>query len=169
MFALPDSLAREGLALRAASESDRAFQRALFAASRPDAPVLAAWPAEQREPFLDSQFHFQSLHYAQHHAAADFLILEQEGAPIGRLILDRSGSDWMVVDIALMPQMRGQGIGTRLMQAVQGGARAAGAGGVSLSVEVMNGGAYALYARLGFVAGEDPDSGSHIPMRWPSG
>jgi RimJ/RimL family protein N-acetyltransferase len=165
-FALPENLAREGLSLRAARESDRAFQRALFAAARPDAPFLAAWPAEQREPFLDSQFHFQSVHYAQHHAGADFLILEQGGAPIGRLILDRTGRDWCVVDIALVPQTRGQGIGTKVLRAVQDAVGAAGAAGIELSVEIMNGGAHALYARLGFVAGEDPDNGAHIPMRW---
>jgi ribosomal protein S18 acetylase RimI-like enzyme len=165
-FALPGSLAREGFFLRPASESDRAFQRALFGTARPDAQFLAAWPAEQREPFLDSQFHFQSIHYAQHHAGADFLILEQGGVAIGRLILDRTGRDWCVVDIALAPQTRGQGIGTKVLLAVQDAARAAGAAGIELSVEIMNGGAYALYARLGFVAGEDPDNGAHIPMRW---
>ena len=166
MFVLPESMGREGFALRPSGEEDRAFQRVLFAASRTDAPFLAVWPSEQREPFLDSQFHFQSIHFAQAHAGADFLILERDGAPLGRLILDRTGADWMVVDIAMVPERRGQGIGTRLLRAVQEGARAAGASGVVLSVEVMNGAAYALYARLGFVAGQDVEMGTHIPMRW---
>jgi ribosomal protein S18 acetylase RimI-like enzyme len=169
MFVLPESMAREGFALRPAGEEDRAFQRALFAASRTDAPFLAAWPAEQREPFLDSQFHFQTVHYAQAHAGADFLILERDGTPLGRLILDRAGGDWMIVDIAVVPQLRGQGIGTRLLRAVQDGARTAGVSGVVLSVEVMNGAAYALYQRLGFVPRQDIEMGSHIPMRWDAG
>ena len=164
MFALPDSLAREGLALRPAADGDRAFQRALFAASRADAVFLAAWPAAQREPFLDQQFHFQSVHYARFHAGADFLILERHGAPIGRLILEHDTPDWHIVDIALAPQTRGQGVGGAVLRALQDGVRAAGAAGIMLNVEVMNDGAQRLYRRMGFVPRED--NGSHIEMYW---
>ena len=164
MFALPEILAREGLSLRPAADGDRAFQRALFATARADAVYLAAWPPEQREPFLDQQFHFQSVHYARFHAGADFLILERQGEPIGRLILEHDAPDWHIVDIALLPQTRGQGTGGALMRAVQDGVRDAGATGLMLNVEVMNEGAQRFYHRLGFVPRED--NGTHIEMYW---
>ena len=164
MFALPQHLARMGLALRPAAESDRAFQRMLFATARTDAMFLAAWPPAQREPFLDQQFHFQSIHYARVHAGADFMIVENHDVPIGRLILESDAPDWHIVDIALLPQTRGQGIGGGLLKALQDGVRSAGAAGIMLNVETMNEGALRLYTRAGFVPRED--NGSHIEMYW---
>jgi ribosomal protein S18 acetylase RimI-like enzyme len=164
MFALPDNLAREGLLLRPVADGDGAFQRALFASARLDAMYLVAWPAEQREPFLDQQFHFQSIHYARFHPGADFLILECHRVPIGRLILEHDTPDWHIVDIALLPQTRRQGTGGALLRALQDGVRAAGAAGIMLNVEVMNEGAQRLYRRLGFVPRED--HGAHVEMYW---
>lgn len=162
MFALPDELVRAGVALRPDAPSDRPFLRALFATARLDAPFLAHWPAEQREPFLDQQFQFQDLHYRRYHAGADFLIVERRGAPAGRIVLDRSAPDWCLVDIALLPQTRGQGLGAGLLRAMQAAAAASGAASIELNVEVGNP-ARRLYERLGFAEVEG-ESGTHTAM-----
>ncbi|MEJ0026240.1 MAG: GNAT family N-acetyltransferase [Rhizomicrobium sp.] len=151
--------------MRDAEAGDVPFLRALFGSARPDAQVLASWPAQQRELFLDDQFRFQSMHYRRVYEHADFLIVEREGKPVGRLILDRRPDDWRIVDISLLPQSRGRGLGTALLRAVQREAVSAGAKTVSLSVENANP-ARALYARLGFVEGED--GGTHLAMAWPA-
>ena len=167
-FRLTDELARDGYTLRAACDSDRPFQRALFATARSDAALLALWPASQREPFLDQQFGFQDTHYRNYYPTAEFLILERHGEPIGRLVLDRGATDWQVVDIALVPQSRGRGAGAAVLRALQDGVVAAGASTLSLSVELGNIGARRLYTRLGFVEVPDADLDTHIPMVWTS-
>ncbi len=165
MFALSDEAARDGLTLRPAEPGDRAFFRALFATTRLDAPILAQWPAAERDRFLDSQFQFQDQHYRGVYAAADFLVIAQHGAPAGRLILERGAETWLIVDIGLLPQLRGRGLGETLLKAIQRGAAAAGAASVTLNVEVGNR-ARDLYTRLGFA--ETDDSGTHIAMEWRS-
>lgn len=71
---------------------------------------------------------------------------------------------WLVVDeihinnVAILPGMRGQGIGTVLMQRVLEEARDLGAQRATLEVRVSNEGARRLYERLGFyVAGTRRD------------
>jgi ribosomal protein S18 acetylase RimI-like enzyme len=60
--------------------------------------------------------------------------------------------------IALLPEARGQGIGTRLMERLITEARDAGYPGISLSVSVQNPARH-LYERLGFrIVSEDDES-----------
>jgi GNAT superfamily N-acetyltransferase len=162
VFALPSELVRDGLSLRKADERDRPFQRAVFGTARRDAQLLAQWPG--RDALYDSQFELQSRHFAGAFPEADVLIVERDGVPIGRLILDRAKAVWWVVDIALMPAARGKGIGTALLRQIQDAARVTGAKSVGLHVELGNP-AHALYARLGFTEIES-ESGLHAAMIW---
>lgn len=161
-IALPAALSSQGLALRPAAAADAAFERALFEMARPDGILLAAWPDEVRGPFLDQQFEFQTVHYARAYPGADRLIVVRQTEPVGRLILDRIGDEWVLVDIALMPAFRGQGSGGALLTAILQAAAQANAR-VVLSVDTHNR-ARSLYERLGFVAiGEDFPT---IAMEW---
>lgn len=148
MFDDPALNAR-GLSFRPAEDSDWPFVRALFETARIDAGLLAAWPDEVRRPFLDQQFHFQTVHYARAYPEADRWLVRAGGQPIGRMILSRKLQQWWIVDIALVPAWRGLGIGTLLVQAIQAGARAASADCVRLTVDMQNP-ARRLYERLGF-------------------
>ena len=154
--------------LRPAREHDAAFERALFESARPDAALIAAWPAEARRSFLDQQFDFQSRHYARAYADAERLIVLKDGAPAGRMILHRAGAEWCLVDIALLPIWCGQGIGTLLMQAVLAEATQCAAGLVRLSVDPRNP-ARRLYARLGFAAAEEEEGLASVGMVWRPG
>lgn len=145
---LPAAFASSGYALRAASEADAAFQRVLFETARPDAALLAGWPEAMRKPFLDQQFHFQTVHYARMYPKAERLIVTADGGEIGRLILHRAAVPWQIVDIALLPSSRGRGLGAALLDAVLTAAAEARAG-VVLQVEMGNP-ARRLYARAGF-------------------
>jgi ribosomal-protein-alanine N-acetyltransferase len=71
---------------------------------------------------------------------------------------------WLVVDeihinnVAIRPALRGQGIGTQLMQRVFAEARQLGARRATLEVRASNEAARRLYERLGFyVAGTRPN------------
>ena len=75
-------------------------------------------------------------------------VLEDHGVPAGRLYIHREPATLLVMDIALLPDWRGRGIGTALMQWVCSQARAAGKS-VTVSVEKYNR-AQTLYRQLGF-------------------
>lgn len=89
-------------------------------------------------------------HAARFPRAQDEVVL-LDGEPVGRLLVDRTGTAWRVVDIALLPSARGGGLGTALLTRVLAEADAENAA-VRLFVHRDNPRARALYERLGFVA-----------------
>ena len=140
----------EGVVLRPAQPADEPFLRALYASTRRDEMAPTGWPQAQIDAFLADQFALQSAHYAQHYADASFGIVERDGVPVGRLIVLDRQDEVRLVDVALVEEARGSGLGTRLVEGVL--ARAAGRR-VVLHVEVFNP-ALRLYERLGFRATE---------------
>jgi ribosomal protein S18 acetylase RimI-like enzyme len=159
-----------GVSLRRATGDDLPFFRTLYGSFRALEMALVPWTAAQKRDFLDDQFRLQHLHFTAFFARADFLLVTR--APhlagprdAGRLYLDRSTRCWRIVDIGLVPELRGTGIGTALIEGIKASATAAGAGGVALQVACDNARARALYVRLGFVDDGAPES-FHQPMLW---
>jgi ribosomal protein S18 acetylase RimI-like enzyme len=146
------------VALRSAVPSDSAFLERVYASTRAVELEPVPWPAEQKAAFVAQQFHAQSVHYERHHADASFDVILVGGQPAGRLIVERSPEHLHVVDIALLDEYRGRGVGTGLLRDL---IAEAGERPVSIRVERTNP-ARSLYERLGFVA-EDED-GVHILM-----
>ena len=99
------------------------------------------------------QFDAQRSHYQTHYSDARFDIIEQDGERIGRLYLAEMDREFRLMDIALLPGLRNQGIGSRLTRDILDLARQLG-WQVTLHVEDENP-ARRLYQRLGFtVVGE---------------
>ena len=100
------------------------------------------------------QFDLQRAHYRRHFADASFLIVVLDGTPIGRLYVHYAPQHVRVLDIALVPEARGKGLGRRLLESViEQAARLAAP--VTLHVTVRNPARH-LYERLGFrVISED--------------
>ena len=137
------------LLLRAAVDADAGFMRALYAATRDDLRLLPMPPA-QVEQLIAMQ---QRVHEDGRRAMypnAEVLVLEQAGEPAGRAVLDTTGTDWRLVDLALLPSMRGRGLGAALLAALQARAAAHGAR-IGLAVLRTNAPALRLYQRAGFV------------------
>jgi GNAT superfamily N-acetyltransferase len=152
---LSDRLATLGLSLRNAGEADMPFLQALFADFRAEEMAPVPWPQAQKDAFLGDQFCLQHHHFVRYFSGADFWIVERSlppgpRSPIGRLYLDRSAPRWRIVDIGLLPEARGQGIGSALLKWAQACAMEAGAEGIDLHVLVTNSRAEQLYRSLGF-------------------
>ena len=156
-----------GITLRAASVEDLLDLVGLYAQLRMPELLFHPWSQAEKRAFAEEQFRLQHHHFLRHCPRADFWLVLRDYAPIGRLYLDRSTSEWRIVDILLATAWRAQGLGSRLIVWIQQSAAAAGASGVALTVAVDNRRAHALYARLGFndVGAGD---GLHQPMRWPA-
>jgi ribosomal protein S18 acetylase RimI-like enzyme len=156
-----------GLHLRPESETDIPFLRQLYISLRwEEFSHLEDWTNAQKIEFLEQQFTAQRTHYLRFYFDSEFLILEKNGLPVGRLYLHRGPSEIRVVDIGFLPEMRNRGYGTALLSALFREGQASGRT-VSVHVEVFNP-AQRLYRRLGFViAGED---GPYRLMVWkPAG
>lgn len=141
---------------------DEEFLAQLYATTRDYELNLLPWKSEQKAAFLQSQFSLQRQHYRKHYPNAAFLIIESNGAQIGRMYVDRSESDILLMDIALMPQFRGKGLGGQLMAELLAEAGAAKRA-VRIHVE-RNNPALHLYERLKFRVLED--KGVHYMMEW---
>ena len=72
------------------------------------------------------QFDAQDTEYRRHNPDGRFDVIEVDGEPAGRLYVDRRPGDLRIVDIALLPDFRGRGIGRRLIADLQRQAAAEG-------------------------------------------
>jgi len=108
---------------------------------------MVSWSAAEIESFLRSQFALQTAHYRTHYPGASYLLICDGDEPIGRFYVDRSLEDIHVLDITLVPERRGQGIGSGILGDLLTEASASGKK-VSLYVEKFNP-ARRLYARMG--------------------
>ena len=124
--------------------------------------ALTGWPAEQQEAFLRQQFQFQTLHYRRYYTSATFEIILQDERPIGRIYVHRGAEDIRLMDVALLPEYRGAGVGTWVMRNLLDEA-AHSQKPVTLHVEPYNPAAR-LYQRLGFRVVEQ--RGMNLFMEW---
>ncbi len=151
-----------GLASRPMTDDDLPFIGALYASTREHEFAPLGWPAEQLRSFLAQQHELQHRHYRSHYPDAESLILEQGRKAIGRLYFEQRADALHLIDLALMPHLRGRGIGGAILADLIAAARAAGRK-VSLQV-VHHNPARRLYDRLGFRAVED--GGAYLRMEW---
>jgi ribosomal protein S18 acetylase RimI-like enzyme len=150
------------VALRPARSEDEDFLRQVYASTRADELAQVDWSEAQRQVFVAAQFAAQSRSYFNNYPGAEFQVIEVGGEPAGRLYLHRRPGDIRIMDLALLPAYRGQGLGTRLLRQVLAEGQAAGRP-VTIHVEKFNP-ALGLYQRLGFRVVED--KGVYYFMRW---
>ena len=136
------------LSLRPISPADESFLAALYASTRTEELAQTNWSDEQKAMFCRMQFNAQTTDYRANYPDASFQIIERDGVAAGRLLVLREDEKIHVIDIALMPEHRGAGIGTKFLKELQEEARAAGKK-LSIYVERFNP-ARRLYDRLGF-------------------
>jgi ribosomal protein S18 acetylase RimI-like enzyme len=137
------------VSLRTASAADRDFLGAVYASTRAEEMARVDWDEKQKISFLEMQFSAQHRYYQENYTDTDFLIVLLENRSIGRLYIARWPEEIRIVDLALLPEYRNRGIGTRLLTDVLEEAAAAGKP-VRIHVEGFNP-ALSLYRRLGFV------------------
>lgn len=129
--------------------NDLDFLRELYASTRREEMVPSGWPQERIEEFLLQQFEAQHSFYQENFSSSDFdLIRSSSNDLIGRLYLDERDDEFRIIDIALLPDWRGQGIGGDILRRIIERAFEVGKA-VAIHVE-QNNPAMHLYSRLGF-------------------
>jgi len=152
--------------LRPATDADLPFLFRLYASTREEElATVVDWSEEQKQAFLRQQFEAQHAWYREQYADAAFDVVEVDGEPAGRFYVDRWEREVRIVDISLLPEHRGRGLGGALLAALFAEADAAGKP-VSVHVERFNP-ALNLYTRLGFLFRED--KGVYLLLERPVG
>lgn len=162
---LPAALRARGIALPPARKASLPLLRLLFAASHMADLALTPWTKEEKQSFLHRQFALQHEHFIRVHAKADFRLITQDEKTIGRFYFDRSGPEWVLVDILLTAPSRGGGIGSALIAWLQGEALRASTEKMRLSVARNNPRARSLYLRHAF-AEAGSATATHTCMIW---
>ena len=134
--------------LRSITEADKPFLSAVYASTRQEELAVLSWSETEKQAFLTLQFNAQDTYYHNQFDSAGFFIIEQEQKQIGRLYLDHREDEIRIIDIALMPAYRNQGIGTTFLTAILDEGQDTGLP-VRIHVE-FNNPALRLYRRLGF-------------------
>jgi ribosomal protein S18 acetylase RimI-like enzyme len=142
--------ATHGLILRPSTTADRVLLEAIYASTREPELALLPWDDATKGAFLAQQFDAQDKHYREYYPGATFDVIEVDDVPAGRLYVYWGEAEIRIMDIALLPEFRGRGIGTRLVREVLDAGRASRRS-VSMHVERGNP-ARRMYERLGFQA-----------------
>src|ERR1700744_4756757 len=118
--------AAAGLSFRRVAEADAPFLFRLYASTRTEELAPLPWSEAQKAAFLDGQARAQHADYLRNYGAADWLVIERDGADIGRLYLDRGddndNSGYQIIDVALLPDWRARGLGEALLRDLLDGA-----------------------------------------------
>lgn len=136
------------ISLRDITDDDRPFLSNLYASTRTDELAVLDWSEAEKSTFLDSQFQAQHAHYLTHYKNAEFLLILRRDEAIGRVYLDQGREELRLMEISLLPALRGQGLGGAMVDRLLGQADRLGLV-TGLHVEAFNP-AMRLYRRRGF-------------------
>ena len=156
---------KAGLTFRKFNQRDMKFLAEVYASTRAKEVAATGWGENQTQLFLQQQFDAQHSHYQEQYPDADWLVVIMGRQRIGRLYLERWPSQHRLIDIALLPEMQGQGLGVAMILDLMDEAEQAGKA-FSLHVEKFNP-AKELYLSIGFEV--LADKGVYDLMAWPKG
>ncbi|MDM8529249.1 GNAT family N-acetyltransferase [Anaerolineales bacterium HSG24] len=132
---------------------DYSYQNVIFAErDHVIVGMASGYTAKQRHHFSD-----QPLKQAAGYAALQMKAVKLLCAPLIRILDTIGEDDFYLLSIAVDKELRGEGVGSMLMDAVEDRARASGATRLSLDVSAKNEGARRLYEHRGMT----------VESQWP--
>ena len=149
--------------LRAPNDSDTPFLRRLFESTLPPSLSVVALPEGPREQLVTLMMRGQQQTWDAAWPRSERRLVIVDGAPVGQLWIADTDEGLRLVDITLLPEIRGRGLGAVLLRNLLARARAEGRP-VLASVTASNP-AIRLYERLGFRSAGG-GNGVHLPIRW---
>jgi len=155
-------LGKVAIGYRPVEPEDRDFLCKVYASTRREELAPLSWTDAQKQEFLKMQFEAQDRYYRKQYAGDAFLMIQLDGRSVGRLYVGRWEEEIRIIDIALLPEYRGSGIGSAILSDLLAEAESEGKP-VRIHVEKQNP-ALRLYKRLGFVP--IADRGVYDLMQW---
>jgi ribosomal protein S18 acetylase RimI-like enzyme len=159
---MTDTQLSQSISLRPATREDEEFLLQVYQSSRGDDLRGLGWDEDRIDGFLEMQYQAQRKFYESDYGDATDEVILSEGKPAGRLIVECGEGDIRCVDLALLPEYRGRGVGTLLLRKLQEQATAANQ---PLRLQVIRfNRAVRLFERLGFI--RISETGTHFQMEW---
>lgn len=161
----PDSpVDAPSISLRRPSSADEPFLIRLFRSFRSDIDQAIGLSETERDTFTRQQFEAQRRSYRQKYPDSEHRIVTVKGEDAGRIWVNYRDDEVRLIDIMLLPNFQGRGVGTNLLEQVKAEARRLGAP-VRHMVHADNYEAQRFYRRLGFRDVFSPVP-SHLKMEW---
>ena len=152
----------EQIKLRPVTAADEAFLLSVYGSTRAEEMKQVPWSAEQKEAVVKMQYAAQRQHYAATFPQASHDIIYAHDTPVGRLYVDRSGDKVQILDITVLPEHRGRGVGEAVLRRLLEEAGASGKA-VAIYVESFNP-SLRFFERLGFQ--KEREEGFQFLMKW---
>lgn len=156
----------DAVTFRPINAADTLFLQRLYGTTRDDELQQSDWADDQKQAFVEQQFHAQSVYYQAQFPEAEFHVIEHQNQSIGRRSINRAADEIRLIDLAILPEFQGRGIGSRILTDL---IEEANQLGKPLRHHVLRfNRALQLYERLGFSVTEDRET--HLLMEWsPTG
>ena len=145
----PDSSGLITVRLRPESPQDEPFIRRVVIETVASELGASAWPEPMRSHLLGIQYTARRASHRLNYPEAVRHVIQADGASAGWVVVATTTDEIRIVDIMILPEMRGRGIGTATLREILSIARGQGKP-VLLNVNLTNHGAIRLYERLGF-------------------
>ena len=104
------------VSLRPVEPEDEAFLIEVYTSTRANELALVPWSEEQKQAFVRMQFKAQQDHYWKYYPHSKHEIILCDGRPVGRLWVERNDQNIGILDVAVLPADRNQGIGSYLLK-----------------------------------------------------
>lgn len=141
---------------------DEQFLLGVYGSTREDELALTNWDEQQRRTFLKMQLDAQHVHYRGQYPAAEYLVILVDGVAVGRLYVAETREEVRILDITVLPEYRGGGIGIAIVKELM---PIAGSKGKPLGIYVESfNRSLGLFERLGFV--KTAENGYSFLMHW---
>ncbi|MEJ8303923.1 GNAT family N-acetyltransferase [Saccharibacillus sacchari] len=149
------------LYMRHAVPEDEDFRFDVYASTRAEEVEAWGWNELQQSAFLHMQFELQQKSYGLRFPDALYRIVTLQDRPVGHLLFAEEEGGFCLADLAILPDFRNWGIGSRTIATLQA---EAGDRPIRLQVAALNPAAR-LYERSGFrTVGEG--NGLYTHMIW---
>jgi ribosomal protein S18 acetylase RimI-like enzyme len=129
--------------------SDEPFLRRLILDTIAGELSASAWPEPMRSHLLGVQYTARRHSSRESFPDAASHVIEMDGVNAGWVLVNTMPHEVRLVEIMVLPELRGRGIGVAVLSQLISGAAAAGKP-VRLNVNVTNHAAIRFYERLGF-------------------
>jgi ribosomal protein S18 acetylase RimI-like enzyme len=137
------------ITLRPESPQDEPFIRQLVLETIASELGTPAWPEPMRSHLLGVQYAGRRQSHGVNYPDAASHVIAADGADAGWVVVNTLPDEVRVVDIMVLPALRGRGIGNAVLRFIMAAAAEAGTP-VRLNVYITNHAAIRLYERLGF-------------------
>jgi ribosomal protein S18 acetylase RimI-like enzyme len=134
--------------LRPVEPADEELLFEVYASTRAEEMARVPWNPEQKNAFLRMQYQAQKQHYATEYPEASHDIICFDVQPVGRVYLDRGQEKFHILDITVLPRVRGSGVGSVVLKQILAEAGQSGKP-VTIYIESFNP-SLRLFGQLGF-------------------